>query len=265
MNPYNVIAHVHYSLFRKCPATGWKLDTRTLVDHELVLITGGKGQLITDDTVHPLKQGTLLYLAPGLKHSMASCNENPLSFYGLHFGYIDASHFNNEWSFEASREHLPIKNISEVIAYPKMETLFKKINQHWNEKGLGYEMVCRSVMLELLYSIIHNSEASYASRMKIETLLPYINQNLDKKITVGSLAQMANWSPDYLSAQFKTITGLTILQYINRCRIDKAKILLLTPELRIRDVAGMVGFSDEFYFSKMFKKYEGISPRKFRN
>ena len=120
-------------------------------------------------------------------------------------------------------------------------------------------------MLEILYSIMHNSEANYASRTKIEILITYINNNLCKKITVENLAQMVNWSPDYLSVQFKTITGLTVIQYINRCRIDNAKILLLNDDLRIKDIALKTGFSDEFYFSKTFKKLEGIGPREFRN
>ena len=265
MNPYNIIAHVHYSLFRKCSETGWKLDTRTLLDHELVLITGGKGMLITENTTHSLKQGTLLYLSPGFRHSMVSCNDNPLSFYGLHFGYMNATHFNNEWDCREHQDALPSKNISEVAAYQKLESLFKKVNQYWNEKRPGYEMICRGVMLEILYSIMHNSEASYASRCKIETLITYISNNLQDKITVEHLARMANWSPDYLSVQFKTITGLTVIQYINRCRIDKAKIMLLNNELLVKDIASSLGFSDEFYFSKTFKKLEGISPREFRN
>lgn len=264
MSPYNVIAHVQYSLYRKCPERGWKIEPRMLLDHELVLITGGRGRITIENTVYTLKQGTLLYLPPGLKHSMASSSNNPMSFYGVHFCYINTSHFNGEWSCEESNDALPIRNITEVAAYQKMETLFKKINNYWNEKSLGFEMICRGMLLEVLYSVMHNSENNYSSRLKTETLLTYINKNLDKKLTVESLAGIVKLSPDYLSVQFKNITGFTVIQYINQCRIDNAKILLLNNEMRIKDIAIAVGFNDEFYFSKMFKKYEGISPRDFR-
>jgi AraC-like DNA-binding protein len=263
MNPYNVIAHVRYSLFRKCPESGWKIDTRTLNDHELVLITGGMGTITIENNVYPLKQGTLLYLYPGIAHSLNSGNDNPMSFYGIHFSYLNAKYFNNQWSSEEGHGALPIKIMSEVFAYQKIEGLFKKANTYWNEKSLGFEMACRSALLEILYNLMHNSEANYASRLKIETLLAYINRNLNKKITVDTLAGMVNLSPDYLAAQFKIITGFTIIQYINQCRIDHAKIMLLNGELRIKDIAAEVGFYDEFYFSKTFKKHEGISPMNF--
>lgn len=264
MSPYNMIAHVQYSLYRKCPKTGWKIEPRTLVDHELVLITGGRGKITIENNVYTLSQGTLLYLSPGLRHSMVSCNDAPMSFYGVHFCYMNAKCFNNEWNYEDSNGVLPIKNISEVAAYQKIETLFKKLNKCWNEKNLGFEMICRGAFLEIIYDIIHNSETNYASRLKIEALLEYINKNLDKKLTVEELAEMVKFSPDYLSVQFKSITGFTIIQYINQCRIDHAKILLLDKEMKVKDIAIKVGFSDEFYFSKMFKKHEGISPRIFR-
>lgn len=104
------------------------------------------------------------------------------------------------------------------------------------------------------------TEVNYSSRRKIETLLAYINKNLHEKLTIQALAKMIDQSPDYLAAQFKSITGFTIIQYINKCRIDQAKIMLLNDGMRIKDVAVKVGFCDEFYFSKTFKKYEGISP-----
>lgn len=263
MNPYNVIPHVHYSLFRKCLETGWKIATRTLADHELVLITGGAGTITIEHNAYPLKQGTLLYLYPGVEHSLSSCNDNPMSFYGIHFGYLNAKFSNNQWISEEGNAALPIKIKSEVFAYQKMEGLFKKANKYWNEKSLGFEMICRGSLLEILYNLMHTSEANYSSRLKIEALLAHINKNLHKKITVDDLAEMVNLSPDYLAAQFKNMTGFTIIQYINQCRIDHAKILLLNGELRIKDIASEVGFSDEFYFSKTFKKHEGISPANF--
>src|SRR5690606_39699797 len=142
--------------------------------------------------------------------SLISCNDHPMSFYGIHFKYINLKFSNNQWSSEDRDKALPIKVISEVFAYPKVEGLFKKINTYWNEKSLGFEMVCRGALLELLYSSMNNTTANYSSRIKIERLLTYINQNLQHKITVNHLAEMVDLSPDYLAAQFKSITGYTI-------------------------------------------------------
>lgn len=260
MSAYNTVVHVGYSLFRKCPKSGWKIDTRTLIDHEIVLITGGQGKLELKNSVCNLEKGTLLYLYPGVEHSMYSCNDNPMSFYGIHFSYVTMKYFNSQWDCEERCEVLPLKIHSAVSTYERTEELFKKLNKYWNEKSLGFEMICRSTLMEILYTVMQHTEVNFSSRRKIETLLAYINKNFHEKLTIQTLAKVMNQSPDYLAAQFKSITGFTIVQYINKCRIDQAKIMLLNDEMRIKDVAAEVGFSDEFYFSKTFKKYEGISP-----
>lgn len=260
MNPYNIVAHARYSLFRECPKTGWKIEPRALADHELVLITGGKGKVMIESGLFLLKAGVMLYFPPGLNHSMHSDNDNPLTFYGVHFSYFFAEFFNNQWKYEDGREALPVKNFFEIIAFQKMELLFRKLNQCWNEKAPGYEMMCRSTLLEILCQSMCRDEINYAVRKKITCLLTFMNENLEKKITVREMAEMVNLSPDYLSAQFKCITGFTIVQYLNRNRIDRAKVMLSDGRQKIREVAEKLGFCDEFYFSRVFKKYEGVSP-----
>lgn len=260
MNPYQIVAHARYSLHRECPKTGWKIETRALVDHELVLVTGGRGKVVIEGSDFSLMPGTMLYFPPGLRHSMFSCNDNPLSFYGVHFSYLSVDFFSDEWKCEGGKEVLPVRNIFETAAYQKMELLFERLNRCWNEKGLGYEMICRSILLEILCQCLCCDEINYASRKKIETLMGFIHKNLERKITVGEMAKMVDLSPDYLSVQFKCITGFTIVQYLNRSRIDRAKVLLLDEKMKIGDAAEKLGFCDEFYFSRVFKKYEGVSP-----
>lgn len=260
MNPYHIVAHARYSLYRKCPRTGWKIKPRALVDHELVLVTGGKGKVVIEGSDFSLKSGTMLYLPPGLRHSMFSCSDSPLSFYGVHFSYLSVDFCSDEWKCEDGKEALPVRNVFEAAEYQKTEMLFRRLNHCWNEKGLGYEMICRSALLEILCQCMCRDEINYASRKKVETLLAFIHKNLERKITVGEMAKMVDLSPDYLAVQFKYITGFTIVQYLNRSRIDRAKVLLLDEKMKIGDVVEKLGFCDEFYFSRVFKKYEGVSP-----
>lgn len=263
MNPNHIVAHAQYSVYRKCPQSGWKIETRALADHELVLIIGGRGEAVIENKVFFLKTGNMLYFSPGLRHSMRSSGEEPLVFYGVHFSCLDAAFHNGQWKCESSREALPVRNMFETAGYQRMELLFQKLNCCWNEKSPGYEMICRSVLLEILSQCMCQFEGNYAVRKKIEALLAFINQNLERRITVGELAKRADLSPDYLAAQFKCITGCTVIQYINRSRIDRAKPLLLDENLKIREVAERLGFCDEFYFSRTFKKYEGVGPADF--
>ena len=68
----------------------------------------------------------------------------------------------------------------------------------------------------------------------------------------------------YLYRLFKEETGMSVIDYINNCRISKAEVLLIDENISIKDVAYSVGFTDQMYFSKVFKKLRGQTPTEFR-
>ncbi|MFC4321444.1 response regulator transcription factor [Litchfieldia salsa] len=93
----------------------------------------------------------------------------------------------------------------------------------------------------------------------------WIGENLDKNITIQKIAFQVHMNPTYFSEYFKSQTGETILDYVTRMRIEKAKELLLSTDLKIYDISIEVGYTDTKYFSKLFKKYYGEVPSKFRD
>ena len=70
-------------------------------------------------------------------------------------------------------------------------------------------------------------------------------------------------SPTYLSRTFKETTGYSVIEFFNKIKIDKAKELIIEGNKKIKEVAQTLGFTDEFYFSRIFKRIEGISPSEF--
>ena len=87
----------------------------------------------------------------------------------------------------------------------------------------------------------------------------------DQDISLHSVASAADVSPNHFSTIFSQETGETFIDYLTRVRINKSKELLLTTQLRSADIAYDVGFGDPHYFSYIFKKHTGISPREFRS
>ncbi|MNI36476.1 HTH-type transcriptional activator Btr [compost metagenome] len=79
------------------------------------------------------------------------------------------------------------------------------------------------------------------------------------------LAELVQLSYTYLSRAFKEITGYSVIEFFNKLKMDKAKALLLEDGMKIKDVAQTLGYSDEFYFSRLFKKMEGVSPSEFQS
>lgn len=81
---------------------------------------------------------------------------------------------------------------------------------------------------------------------------------------IGPIAEEFYVSPEYLGKVYKRETGKSLKDSISEYRIQKAKELLLTPNVRIGEVAMQVGFDSFTYFSTMFKKYTGVTPNEYR-
>jgi len=94
--------------------------------------------------------------------------------------------------------------------------------------------------------------------------IEYIKLNYMKKIALEDVAGSVYLSPAYFSRVFKQETGHNFSSYLNKIRIDESKKLLRNASVNISDVAGMVGYEDQSYYSKVFKKIVGVSPLRFR-
>lgn len=99
----------------------------------------------------------------------------------------------------------------------------------------------------------------------VQSMKTYIHDHYpDETLTVNDIAEHLNYTSAYVCMVYKKATGMTLNHYINLYRIRVAKELLEDPALKMFDVATRVGYSNENYFSKVFKKYENTSPSDFR-
>lgn len=98
----------------------------------------------------------------------------------------------------------------------------------------------------------------------IHKSVQYIRKNYAKKIVLEDVAAHVFLSPSYFSKVFKQEMGCNFTTYLNRIRIEKSKKLLLENGVKLVDIANMMGFEDQSYFSKVFKKLTGVSPGKFK-
>lgn len=118
---------------------------------------------------------------------------------------------------------------------------------------------------------IMNSLSDYVFRFTdvkhvdiIRKAIDYIRRNYAKKLTLEEVSAYVYLSPSYFSKVFKDEMGCNFNAYLNKIRIDKAKQLLLNDSVKLVDVSGLVGFEDQSYFSKVFKKLIDVTPGKYR-
>ena len=92
----------------------------------------------------------------------------------------------------------------------------------------------------------------------------YIDKHYSTNIKISQFADKYFFSKEYLTRQFKARYHCGIYEYVLQVRMERARDLLLNPDIKIQDVAQRVGYADNNYFSKAFRTYYGISPTTFR-
>ncbi|MDR2184031.1 MAG: response regulator [Clostridiales bacterium] len=110
---------------------------------------------------------------------------------------------------------------------------------------------------------VHFYQADRKKSHIVELVKEYIRQNLDKQLTLTQAADVFGYSPKYISLLFAKHADHSFVEYINAEKIARAKEMLLTGNVKIYEISDRLGFESAFYFSKVFKKHTGYSPRDF--
>lgn len=264
----NLFFHVHYC---NCRQPGGEVRysskiNRTLQHHELILITSGKGHIRDKHKSYQLKEGTLLYLCPNVQHSIYADSVEPICFFSVHFSCAIVGFDNDKWNITGKIDTLPLDFVQNLKDYYLVNDVFKKLVENWMAKLPNYEFISKTLFQELLFEIfqnIKNNNNDYSSSLKVDKVIEYMINNIHKKITLTELSELVCLSPAYLSRVFKETTGYSVIEFFNKIKVDKAKELIIDGDKKIKEVAKILGFTDEFYFSRIFKKIEGISPLEF--
>lgn len=109
---------------------------------------------------------------------------------------------------------------------------------------------------------INSSEL--ATTLKIEKTIVYMSQHLNGPLQVATLAARADLSKSHFSALFKRHVGSTPIDYFIRMRLREACRLLENTEMSVKAIAYTLGYDDPFYFSRIFKSFNQITPSKYR-
>jgi AraC-like DNA-binding protein len=120
-------------------------------------------------------------------------------------------------------------------------------------------------MLDMMAKYIVDADIIHIYDMEaVEKAKKYINDNFNKNVSTSLLSKIVGLSSSYLSFLFKRETGLTITEYIIVTRLNHAKDMLITTSMSVKEIAEKIGYDDQNYLSRIFKRHEGIRPVNFR-
>ncbi|MBQ9666221.1 MAG: helix-turn-helix transcriptional regulator [Bacteroidaceae bacterium] len=137
--------------------------------------------------------------------------------------------------------------------------------RRYGELPLHEKMALRGATLLLFSRFMERAkEKVWTKDERLTKVVRHIHNNIYDDIDVDELADVACVTKPYLIRLFRRDFGVSPLQYINRKKVEKAQLLLLTDDMAVKEVAYTLGFSDHSYFIRLFKKVTGRTPMEYR-
>lgn len=249
--------------------------------HELVLVVSGEGRHVTASEEYTISGGDLFLIKPGNPHGYKV--EKNISLYNILyyperlnlplFDLADEPGYRAFFELEPElrrrfgfRKHFRLGKSQ----LDEIELLVQRIAREIGSEEPGHNYRAATLFMRLTERIAATFSNSTLYRendelFRLSELVGYLERHRAEPLAVAALAERAAMSPATLNRAFRRAVGKSPLHYLNDLRISGAEQLLLDkPELPVAAVAAECGFADSNYFSRLFKKRTGHTPRAFR-
>ncbi len=131
-------------------------------------------------------------------------------------------------------------------------------------KSMAYSLIAHLGREHLTDEVPKRIQSNSIMLERLSNAIRYISDNYSKKITTRTLAEMSYMNESHFCRFFKSMVGRTPIEYIKQYKVEKACVLLKSTAESIEKISEDVGFDDMNYFSRVFKRYKGVPPIKYR-
>lgn len=262
----------------------WSFTNVVSPFYRVYLITAGKGLLVNPKATIEMEE-EFLYLVPSYTLCNYSCSDY-LEQYYIHFTediqagrslffsnrklFKVPAQANDKMLFQRVLDLNPGRNLrrsNDPRIYQQSPALLGSKERNYR-LPFHVQIETEGILMQLLSRFLaspqyHLSRAGVMPLRQHKTL-EYIQDNLGQPLTVAALAQQSHLHPDYFSRIFREEVGEGPLEYIRHKRIERAQVLIITTESSFSEIAFDTGFESLSYFSRVFKKYTGMSPGNYR-
>ena len=228
--------------------------------YALLVPLRGKGSLKLEDREYLLHTEAVYLCPPQSTFGIESEAPDELEMLILRFDLYQVE--NKELLCAANdTDGLPLRGEIHVHPAGQLAVLCDTIQSSWQNGAKIERFRSQIAFLELWYHIAkHCRPAVKDSLTALERAKAYIEEHYAENLTIEQLARIAEVSPKYFVDLFKKTFGKSAMDYLAEVRMNRAKQLMAQSHARLREIAHQVGYHDEFYFSRKFKKEVGVSP-----
>jgi AraC-like DNA-binding protein len=240
--------------------TSWYQPGRQDPFNRLYYIESGSGYVTHNNQTYNLKPGRLYVIPANVWH--VNGTDNKINIRWTHFtamlqGGMDL------FAYLRCPYELILSNRRHI------EGLFSELVELWSSFSPGNDFKIISLQLQLLIPFleandVHEQEKHQLEIKRFQPVLDAINNQLANPPSVPELARLIHLEPSYFTRLFTRHFGMPPVRYILQQRIRQAQLFLRQTDRTIDDVGEALGFVDGFHLSKVFKKFTGLSPGKYR-
>lgn len=229
----------------------------------LIYCVDGKGSYELFGKKHEVIANSYFILPAGQPHKYQADSITPWTIYWIHFKGALAEHYAKGATMPIAVDpelHSRINNRNKLF-----EELYETLNSDFSLESIKYATsLFHHYLGSLRYIKPYRIADPNSSNSIVAVATHFMNENIERHITLKDVANYVGYSPSRLSSVFKTTTGHSPLNYINLLKIKHACELLDTSTMKINQICHKVGISDQYYFSRLFSKIMGKSPRSYR-
>lgn len=239
--------------------------TNAIPQYIFIYCIEGEGWYKINNEVHRVTRNQYFVLPAMVPHQYGSDEDEPWTIYWIHFKGKLAGAFTDGLSQPTDINPSIYSRISERI------NLFEEI-YHTLEMGYSHEnlIYACTVFYHFLGTLRYLQQYRNAIRNESEehdlvtAAIHFMKENIEKKLTLEKIANHIGYSASHFSILFNKRTGYSPITYLNQLKIQQACYLLDFTDMKINQVCHKIGIEDSYYFSRLFTKIMGISPREYK-
>lgn len=226
----------------------------------LIYCTEGKGIIEVEDQIYRLEKSDAFCIPRNVRHKYYADEKEPWSILWVHFKGDNTNYFPLE---ERKIVHINSRH-SDNRMMVLFNLLFRVLERNYTIGNFIYISQVLSLILSEIYFREKVDESSVQDR-HVTMVIRYMYQHLSENLTLEEISEEVQLSKSYLNAVFKAQTGKSPVEFFIHLKMQEACKFLKSTDYYIYEVSSELGYTDQYYFSRIFKKVVGVSPKDYKN